>query len=743
MLLSIVMMVKNEEKYLEKTLDALQPLRKDIDSELIILDTGSDDNTVEIAKKYTDKVYFEKWNDNFSDMRNKSISYASGEWILILDADEKLTDYDKLKDFFNSDNHVKYNSATIRLKNIFDDKEERYSFSSLLRMFKNIDGFGYDGAIHEQPRYKQPIYNDVASFDHYGYMYDDEEIRQKKANRNMKLLLEELEKNPDNPYTNYQVGKSYITDLKVNEALFYIEKSYRLYKKVGQVPLYLIGDLLGLYVVMKLYIKCENLCLDYIKYDKKNIDVYYYLGLSQNHLGKYKESIKSYERYLYLLNNYEISTQANNMEANFDTGQKKDNVLAMIIQAYYNLEMYDKIVDKIDDLSEKAIKNIYYIVFEALYKSNCQEKILYLYNKYPKYNSSKDEFKLHLEKFLTTLKESDKENICKILSNIQGNYVLLNDLRLGKKVSLQEYNKILSEEDEIYYGEILCYALNNGFYIEDILNNISYSKVEKYIDYLILNKRNTILDLYNYLISLPNTLDTKKLSIYFNLCKSLLNNGSLYNEKYEKLFLTYIKYGYDFIKNVYNQSLSDEEILNILNDRDYIFIMKTNILQKNRDKDLLKYISNMRTLLNEHKEYKKGIEILIKKFEIEFDESEELKSLKKQYKSIVESNIISKKFEDALSMIKEYEIMFNEDSEILNMKSIIMLHNNDFTEAELLLKNASIIDNYNYNIIFNIAYLKECVGEIDEAMMFYNRIILNCKDEILLSDTQERLKDLS
>ena len=51
MLLSIVMMVKNEEKYLEKTLYALQPLRKDIDSELIILDTGSNDNTVEIAKK--------------------------------------------------------------------------------------------------------------------------------------------------------------------------------------------------------------------------------------------------------------------------------------------------------------------------------------------------------------------------------------------------------------------------------------------------------------------------------------------------------------------------------------------------------------------------------------------------------------------------------------------------------------------------------------------------------------------
>ena len=91
MLLSIVMMVKNEEKYLDETLYALNDLRKDINTELIILDTGSNDNTVEIAKKYTDKVYFANWNNNFADMRNMSISYASGDWILILDADEKLT----------------------------------------------------------------------------------------------------------------------------------------------------------------------------------------------------------------------------------------------------------------------------------------------------------------------------------------------------------------------------------------------------------------------------------------------------------------------------------------------------------------------------------------------------------------------------------------------------------------------------------------------------------------------------
>ncbi len=161
MLLSIVMMVKNEEKYLDKTLSSLQDLMNDIDSELIILDTGSIDKTVEIAKKYTDKVYFTNWNNNFSDMRNMSISYAKGDWILILDADEEIIEYNKLIMFFNSDLCNKYNCASIEFKNIYSENEEQYDISSILRLFRHSKDFMYSGSIHEQPNYKSPIYNDI------------------------------------------------------------------------------------------------------------------------------------------------------------------------------------------------------------------------------------------------------------------------------------------------------------------------------------------------------------------------------------------------------------------------------------------------------------------------------------------------------------------------------------------------------------------------------------------------------
>ena len=170
--------------------------------------------------------------------------------------------------------------------------------------------------------------------------------------------------------------------------------------------------------------------------------------------------------------------------------------------------------------------------------------------------------------------------------------------------------------------------------------------------------------------------------------------------------------------------------------------MKVNILEKNKNKDLLKYINNMKKLLNNYREYNDGIEILINKFESEFEESEELKTLKKQYKSIVENSIKSNNLDEATSMITEYETMFSKDNDILNMKGIIAMHNGNFKEAELLFREATLLE-VNYNTMFNIAYLKESIGEINEATSFYKKIIYNCEDKDIMFDSQQRLKFLN
>ena len=119
MLLSIGLMVKNESKHLEECLKSLMPILNEIESELIIVDTGSTDSTVQIAQRFTDKVYFHEWFDDFAGMRNVVLSYAVGEWFFYVDGDEILEDPSGIIAFFKSGRHKKYNAAFINMKILF------------------------------------------------------------------------------------------------------------------------------------------------------------------------------------------------------------------------------------------------------------------------------------------------------------------------------------------------------------------------------------------------------------------------------------------------------------------------------------------------------------------------------------------------------------------------------------------------------------------------------------------------
>ena len=93
MSISLCMIVINEEKHLETCLNSV----KNIVSEIIIVDTGSTDQTKEIANKFKVKVYDFQWNDDFSAARNFCLQKAAKDWILVLDADETISNKDLMK----------------------------------------------------------------------------------------------------------------------------------------------------------------------------------------------------------------------------------------------------------------------------------------------------------------------------------------------------------------------------------------------------------------------------------------------------------------------------------------------------------------------------------------------------------------------------------------------------------------------------------------------------------------------
>ena len=144
--LSLAMIVKNEEKVLERCLKSI----KDIVDEIIIVDTGSTDKTVEIAKSYTDKIYHLKWNDHFAEARNYSFSKATCDYIIWLDADDYLEESEqekllKLKQNFDENIDIamlKYNVGF----NEYGQVTMSYYRERILKRAKN---FKWEEPVHE------------------------------------------------------------------------------------------------------------------------------------------------------------------------------------------------------------------------------------------------------------------------------------------------------------------------------------------------------------------------------------------------------------------------------------------------------------------------------------------------------------------------------------------------------------------------------------------------------------------
>lgn len=217
---SLCMIVKNEEKFLEKCLNSVL----DIVDEIIIVDTGSTDKTVDIAKKFNAQVFNYEWNDSFSDARNFSLSKATKDWILIMDGDDVFEENDKnkFKDLLKTTEYDGYFFKTISY--VMENNTYDFVYNSNLRLLKNNKEYEFIGTIHEQICNKSHE-TDYSKFKvedilvhHNGYLPST--VREKdKRSRNIPLIKKELQKNPNNPFHNFNLGNEYMALGELENAL--------------------------------------------------------------------------------------------------------------------------------------------------------------------------------------------------------------------------------------------------------------------------------------------------------------------------------------------------------------------------------------------------------------------------------------------------------------------------------------------------------------------------------------------
>lgn len=215
--ISICIIAKNESKRIEKCLDAINlafSSYADGDNryEILVLDTGSEDDTISLSEKKGARVEHFDWVNDFSKARNAAMEKAEYDLILFIDADEYIetVDFNTVKELYNS-----YPDAIGRIKRrneCYSNGDNTCIFVDLVERLFSKHLYHYEGKIHEQVTHN--LGKDLVGYEtpivifHDGYLGNKEE-RLVKAKRNNELLLEELKTNPEDSYIYYQLAQSY------------------------------------------------------------------------------------------------------------------------------------------------------------------------------------------------------------------------------------------------------------------------------------------------------------------------------------------------------------------------------------------------------------------------------------------------------------------------------------------------------------------------------------------------------
>lgn len=226
--LSQCMIVKNEERNIRQALS----WGKGLVREQIVVDTGSTDNTVQIAQELGASVYHFPWCDDFSAAKNFAIEKATGNWIAFLDADEFFPpeELKKLRKILQKAHENKKEIIRTSMVHVFDrEREDIQEVSVQERIFRNRKDLRYRNRIHEELGHVDgsPVNVLEAQEDlsilHTGYSREVD-LRE-KGERNIRLLQRELQEDPENPLTLMYLADSSLLTKESQQALQYYRKA--------------------------------------------------------------------------------------------------------------------------------------------------------------------------------------------------------------------------------------------------------------------------------------------------------------------------------------------------------------------------------------------------------------------------------------------------------------------------------------------------------------------------------------
>jgi tetratricopeptide (TPR) repeat protein len=306
--ISLCMIVRDEEDWIAQCIDSV----KSIVSEIIVVDTGSVDKTVEIAESRGAKVFFQAWENDFAKARNFSIEKASGDWILVLDADEAIAEKDLLAltaliqddkicwEFLQR--HYSNDHRLSEYKPVSGEYPEwekgfaGYFESNCVRLFPHKQGLSYEGRVHELVEHsirkvgKHEIHRTQVRIQHFGHT---EKVKAKKDKSSIytPLGMEKLKDDPTYWQAYFELAVEHNQNGRHQQSVIAFLQS------LAMMPNYVPAWVNLGYVLCEMgnYRLSEHALLSALEYDQKSDEAFCNLGvvyMRTNQLRKAEQVLK-------------------------------------------------------------------------------------------------------------------------------------------------------------------------------------------------------------------------------------------------------------------------------------------------------------------------------------------------------------------------------------------------------------------------------------------------------------------
>jgi hypothetical protein len=223
---SLCMIVKDEEAMLPRALAAIA----EYVDELIVVDTGSTDRTVEIAESFGATVLHHEWDGDFAAARNVGLDAATSDWLMYLDADEVLVDGDgpRLRELLG---HTWREGIFLTETNHVGDLEDGAAVQhNALRLFRNRAEYRFEGRVHEQFAHKLPALPERIAYtqvriEHFGYLGAVRDAKE-KSHRNLELLERQIAEGVDTPFLHFNLGSERAAAGDVAGSLVHLSRAW-------------------------------------------------------------------------------------------------------------------------------------------------------------------------------------------------------------------------------------------------------------------------------------------------------------------------------------------------------------------------------------------------------------------------------------------------------------------------------------------------------------------------------------